>query len=138
MQKSGDEDSVQKATRRARVRNLELDPSKSANKISFLSFSDEQIIKKVASIGISLGDDNTEIARSIKNIKDLELGRLKNKGLVEGDELVDENMDYNDILALNHFCHDLVNDLTEDNHSDFTLVANKKRSKGKYSCNRPI
>lgn len=36
LQKSGDEDLVQKATRRAKIRNLEFDPSKSDNKLSFV------------------------------------------------------------------------------------------------------
>lgn len=71
MQQSGDEDLVQKATQRAKVRNLELDPSKSGNKFLFLSFSDEQVIEKVASIGISLGNDSAEIVSTLKSIKNL-------------------------------------------------------------------
>ena len=77
LQLSGDEDSIQKAMRRAKARNLELDPSKFVSNLSILSFSDEQVLAKVASIGISLGGNNTEIASSIQNIKNLELERLK-------------------------------------------------------------
>lgn len=71
-QQTGDEDSVKKAMRRAQVRNLELNPSKFGNRFSFLSFSNEQVVEKVASIGISLGDDSTKIASTIKSIKNLE------------------------------------------------------------------
>lgn len=92
---------------------------------SFLSFSDEQVVEKVTSIRISLDADNAEIVSTIKSIKDLELGRLKNKDIAKVEELEDENQVSNDISILNHFCTDLDDVLLED---DFTLVTNKKRS----------
>lgn len=99
---SGDEDIVQKAKRRVQIRNLEFEPSKSNNNMSFLSFSDEQIIDKVASIGISLGTDDVEIASSINNIKNIEYGRMKKKGSVDVEEVETENEDDNDLSTLNH------------------------------------
>ena len=102
-----------------------------------MSFSDEQIVEKIASIGISLGSDSSKIGSSINNLKTLELGRLKNKGLVDVEEMEDENLDCNDISVLNHFCSDL-DDMLEDDHSNFTVVTNRKSSKNKTFRNRPI
>jgi len=88
---------------------------------SFL-FSDDTVVKNISEVGISLGSSASRTSFSVRNLKNIEHSRLQvtplvnnsleNKRVSSQDSDGDTDAELN-ILALNHFCGDVVEDRSE-------------------------
>ena len=84
------------------------------------------MVKNISEVGISLGSSVSRTSFSVRNLKNIEHSRLQvtlvnnsleNKIVSSQDSDGDTDAELN-ILALNHFCGDVVEDRSEGEGSD--------------------
>jgi hypothetical protein len=75
---TADQDSVERATKLKARKNLDK-PILSGNKEtdSFLSFSCDEVVNNVSSVGIKLGTSSARIGKAVTNLKQIERSRLQ-------------------------------------------------------------
>ena len=104
------------AMRAAKLRDVEATTGRSVNlSNSILHFSKDEIINNANQVGVSLGNDNSEISNSINDLLDLEAERaletIRNLAAVR--PMNDAEIDALGVRVLDNFCADLVPPSTE-------------------------
>ena len=114
-----DEDSMQRAMCRTASLNLDFDGTSSCK--SFLSFDKAKMSSNIASLGISLGKNDTVVDFSVKALKQMEVDRftVAPKTLLTVDPLVsDEEDEESDANPGGRLLSHIVNDTTEVDFED--------------------
>jgi hypothetical protein len=130
---------LDKARKRAALKNLE--PMKGKNpSSSFLSFSDAVVQSSLNSIGVALGNRDSEVLDSIRCLKSIEAKRLpptlssKEMGDHRSIAVLDNEEDDDlDNITLGHLCGDLMEEVMDEDSDhlscDFQAVFKKNKSK---------
>ena len=99
------------AMRAAKLRDVEVTTGMSVNlSNSILHFSKDEIINNTNQVGVSLGNNNSEISNSVNDLLDLEAERaletIRNLAAVR--PMNDAEIDALGVRVLDNFCADLV------------------------------
>jgi hypothetical protein len=130
---------LDKARKRAALKNLEPMKGKNPNS-SFLSFSDAVVQSSLNSIGVALGNRDSEVLDSIRCLKSIEAKRLpptlssKEMGDQRSIAVLDNEEDDDlDNITLGHLCGDLMEEVMDEDSDhlscDFQAVFKKNKSK---------
>lgn len=101
-------------------------------KNSVLSFSDEQITEKVTNIGISLGNNDALVKKSVNLLRSIEKIRFKRppvKTDQDNKTKLDESDEDIDLKPLSLLCGDLTEEIMDSQVEENILVHNPQRRK---------
>jgi hypothetical protein len=116
-QPNADDTQMERAMMIAQKRdNVQTQGTPSSNKHSFYSFSDEQIIDKAKSIGISLGDTLESRLKSARLVKDIEKQRTVT--FLNSANLQEQNTGEAPICLVISRASNLCDDLYEDHEAN--------------------
>lgn len=113
IQAQPDADDLQlgRAMRAAKLRDIEATTGMTVNtRCSILHFSDDEIIQNANNLGVSLGSNGKEVAKSVNDLQDLEADRamemIRNFAALK--PMNDSNINALGVGALDCLCEDLV------------------------------
>jgi len=112
------------AMRAAKLRDVEVTTGMSVNlSNSILHFSKDEIINNANQVGVSLGNNNSEITNSVNDLLDLEAERaletIRNLAAVR--PMNDAEIDALGVRVLDHFCADLVPPSAESEEEELSV-----------------
>jgi hypothetical protein len=145
---SVDEHSLDRAERIKAARNLDFTAEKGNNSkplVSFVHFSNENVIDNLQSVGIVLGSSSDQITLSVEQIKEVELGRIVDAGSKdiisevfdkEKEELENEEVDK---LILNSLCCEIMDEVMDLGNAyphDCNITPRQKPSSTSKRCKK--
>ncbi|XP_062188905.1 uncharacterized protein LOC133892218 [Phragmites australis] len=116
--KHNDDDSIQKAKKRAAWKNLDFSGGNTTD-LSFIPFSVNEISSHVSALGVSVGNNPNLVVDSVNLLKDIELSRLRAEPsstdvFSKNNLLSDEEDNELENIALGHLCGDLMDEVMDD------------------------